>query len=184
MSLKIETFENLSTYFYSKLDEINKSTICPLPQETIFYSSKVLEKYSLSSVFFEQNDEGKLSEKILGQRFLEASQFNEIERSRVYKDIGDTALFLCGYFSSSLNNKIVDKSYYSNIGIESYSRLGGSQVYKIMATSFDTLTALLSILAKLDKSDPHSHLLFNIDEESLTDQEKVILNFNRVKKIS
>lgn len=184
MSLKIETFENLSTYFYSKLDKINKSTICPLPQETIFYSSKVLEKYSLSSEFFEQSDNGKISQKILGKRFLEASHLNSNERSRIYKDIADTALFVCGYFSSSLDNKIVDKSYYSKIGIESYSRLHGSQVYKTLATSFDTLTALLSVLAKLDKSDPHSHLLFNIDESKLTTQEKTILNFSQIKKVS
>jgi hypothetical protein len=96
------------------------------------------------------------------------------ESKRIFKDIGDTSLFICGYFSDSISNKIVDRSYYANLGVTAYKRLNISvpkvldipSFYDVLATSFDSLTEIIALVAKEDQSDPHKHFIF----KSLTDK--------------
>jgi len=66
-SLGLITVESLKAFFFNELDVINRTSLCPVPQETIFYSSAVLEKYSLSESYF-NNTEGKIREKILDRK--------------------------------------------------------------------------------------------------------------------
>lgn len=177
MSLKIITESSLKHYFYSKLDELNKKSLCPVPQETIFYSSTILEKFSISEKFFEVRD-GKMSEKILGQKLLLAGQMSEKEQTRTYQDVGDTALFVCGYFRKSINQKMNDISYYYNLGKMAYSKLNDTKsaefevpsFYHILATCFENVAVLMSSLALNDLSDPHSHLLL----ENYSEQEYLV----------
>ena len=44
---------------------LNKKTMNPLSQEAIYYSSRVMDKYSLSNKYFEVQD-GRVREKTLG----------------------------------------------------------------------------------------------------------------------
>ncbi len=93
-----------------------------MPIETIYYSSYVLNKYSVSQNYFEES-EGVLKEKILGLKLLESNQANSSERKEKLKDIGDTTLCLLGVFSDSVNKKILDEKYYANIGMTAYKQL-------------------------------------------------------------
>jgi len=119
---KIILSGNLQGFFFDGLSELNKKSLCPIPESIIYYSSDVLDKFALSEDFFETSD-GKVREKILGMKLLEASSYTSQEQKKIYKEIGDTSLILCGYFSESINKKIVDVQYYSKIGRMAYSHL-------------------------------------------------------------
>ena len=93
---------SLQSYFYTQLQEFNKKSTEPLPNETIYYSSLVMDKFGDSGNYFE-TIEGKVREKVLGMKFLETSHMTREEKKRTLKDIGDTALLICGFFSESLN---------------------------------------------------------------------------------
>lgn len=45
------------------------------------------------------------------------------ERIKIFKKLGDFTLFISGYFSDSLNRKLIDIDYYKAIGESAYSNL-------------------------------------------------------------
>jgi hypothetical protein len=162
----IITVPSLSSYFFESLLEVNRESVCPVLEETLLYSSDVLEKFSSSEEFFEVN-EGKVREKILGEKLLKATaEPFEIQKA-IYKDIGDTSLFLCGYFGEATNKRIVDRSYYRNLGITAFSRLNSlipraldiPSFFNVLATSFEPITTIISEVAAQDASDPQRHLI-------------------------
>ncbi len=163
---EIITVADLKSYFYESLKEINSGYKSPVPDETLLYSSDVLDKFSVSAMYFENNN-GKIKEKILGEKLLTASKKSFSEQQQIYKDVGDTSLFLCGYFSESIGGKLLDVSYYHHLGSSAYSYLNSSipdyldvpRFYSIMSKSFGNLVDIISVVASRDKSDPQKHLL-------------------------
>ncbi len=169
-SSSIVTVESLKSFFFKELEKLNQTSLCPVPNEALFYSSGVLEKFCVSDAYFDVN-EGKVREKILGQELLKAPSYAVDNQKRIYRDIGDTALFLCGFFNQSLNSKLVDQSYYIKIGQTAYRRLNSvvpscfdvPSFYNLLAESFETLIFLLSKLAGLNNQDYLKHLLLGSD---------------------
>src|SRR3989344_8830116 len=159
MQNKIILSTNLKGFFFDGLSELNKKSLCPIPESVIYYSSDVLDKFALSEDFFEVSD-GKVREKILGMKLLEATQFTREEQKRVYKEVGDMSLLVCGYFSESVNKKIVDTQYYSQLGRMAYSHLNNvipsfldiPSFYGMVATCFESLTTLMTIMATKDRN--------------------------------
>ena len=157
---------SLQHYFYQNLSELNKKSLCPVPEEMIYYSSTVMDKFCESQNYFEVS-EGKIQEKILGLKILEASQKSSSEQKRILRDVGDTALLVCGYFSSSFKTKMLNNKYYIQLGQMAYDRLNTLSpellnmpcFYKLMATSFESLTTLISVMSRKNEADPFKHLL-------------------------
>jgi len=58
---------------------------------------------------------------LLYARALEASR---ADRARLLRAMGDTALFISGFFADSLSGRLVDLAYYRSMGGHAYSRLG------------------------------------------------------------
>jgi hypothetical protein len=164
---KIILSSNLKGYFYEGLAELNRKSLCPVPESVIYYSSDVLDKFALSQDFFEVN-EGKVREKILGMKLLEATHLNREEQKKVYKEVGDMSLMVCGYFSESVTKKVVDVQYYAQLGKMAYGHLNNvipsfldiPSFYQMVATSFESLTTLMMILASKSHSESEHHLIF------------------------
>jgi hypothetical protein len=57
---------------------------------------------------------------LLYVRALEASRF---DRARLLRTLGDSALFVSGFFADSLQGKLVDAGYYKALGGQAYARL-------------------------------------------------------------
>lgn len=171
-SLIFET--SLQGYFFDQLQEINKNSNVPLPKETIHYSSEVMGQFGDSGNFFE-NAEGKIQEKILGIKLMEVAHHSEAKAKRVLKDVGDTALFICGYFAESFNRKILDISYYQNIGKIAYNRLDSivpsayerNSFYKHLASNFENLTVMIKVVSVKSQKNQEmaSYLIFPKDNK-------------------
>lgn len=151
---------SLQVFFYEHLQEFNKRSLTPLSNETIFYSSLVMDSYGDSGKFFEQVD-GKAREKILGIKLLEASQLPKEKQKVAIRDVAETSLLICGYFADSLNKKMIDVKYYQDLGKIAYSRLNSitpqaydvPSFYKKMANSFNGITLLMNLVSKKYSSD-------------------------------
>ena len=162
--------KSLQSYFYKELLELNKLSSPKLPLEAIHYSSLVMEQFETSENYFEKS-EGKLREKILGIKLLEVNQLPSAQAKRSLKDVGDTALFLCGFFSESLNRKLIDEKYYHEIGKMAYDRLDSivptlnevHSFYKIIATNFDMLAVLINLVSKKSKLSNEMNGYFLVD---------------------
>ncbi len=178
---EIITADSLREYFFDGLEKLNNKSLSPLPQEILGYSSEVLEKYSTTDRFYLEED-GRIKEKILGTKYLEAQKKSLIEQRRIYREIGDLSLMISGYFSSSVENKIVDSSFYKKLGQSAYLSLSAAassfdkndhpNLFKTMANCFDTLSYMLIALANQDLSDPNKQFFFDrVLEENFDDQQ-------------
>lgn len=176
---KIILFTNLKSFFFEGLSELNKKSLCPIPESVIFYSSNVLDKFALTEDFFETSD-GKVREKVLGLKLLEAAQLPRDEQKKVYKEVGEMSLMVCGYFSESTNKKILDTQYYAQLGKMAYSQLNSvaprfldvPHFYGIVATCFGSLTTLMTLLASKEKGVEKNPVYLKImKDESLSKQE-------------
>lgn len=183
------TTQDLSAYFYDRLNDFNKKSLCPMPQEFIFYSGKILEENFHSDTFFEIS-EGKTRNKILGLKLLESKAKPREEQKRILKEVGDTCLIVSGYFSNSLTKSIVDKEYYYNLGKMAYLELDShlphyldiKSFYRSFASGFENLSRLLNLLASSQEKDPYEHLLLN----DLSDEDYLIRGVlpNQSRKVS
>ena len=180
---KIILQSNLQGYFFEGLNALNKKSLCPVPESVIYYSSDVLDKFALSQDFFDVS-EGKIREKILGIKLLEASQLNRDEQKRVYKDVADMSLMVCGFFFESTQKKLVDNQYYSQIGKMAYSHLDSvvpnfldiPSFYQMFATCFESMTTLMSLLATQNRSGLDNNLIFKkvLKEEYVSDKDMLV----------
>lgn len=179
---KIILQTNLQGFFFEGLNALNKKSLCPVPESFIFYSSDVLDKFALSQDFFEVS-EGKVREKILGLKLLEAAQYSREEQKRIYKEVADMSLLVCGYFAESTHKKLVDTQYYAQIGKTAYSHLNNAgtsfldipRFYEMFATCFEPMTTLMSILASQNKPG-ENNLIFKkvLRDEDVTDREMLV----------
>lgn len=182
MEKKIILSASLQGFFFEGLLELNKKSLCPVPESLLYYSSDVLDKFALSQDFFETSD-GKVRQKILGTKLLEATMLPREEQKRVYKEVADMSLVVCGYFSESVNRKIVDTNYYAQLGKMAYGHLNHvipsfldiPCFYQMVSTSFESMTMLLSLLAQKSRGEDN-HLLFRkiLKNEAVSEKEMLI----------
>jgi hypothetical protein len=152
-SLVLES--SLQSYFYTELEEVNNKMAGKLPNETIFYSSLVMDKFGDSEKYYEIV-EGKPKEKTLGVMLLESSQLSGIKKKNKLKDIGDTALLICGFFSESMNRKIINLDYYKDVGQSAYYQLNTiipsfydvPLFYQSLSTNFLQVTNVMGLVAE------------------------------------
>lgn len=191
---KIILSTNLKGFFFDGLSELNKKSLCPVPDSLIYYSSDVLDKFTLSQDLFETTD-GKVREKILGLKLLEATQLSREDQRKAYKDVADTSLIVCGYFAESVNKKLVDVNYYSQLGKMAYGHLNNldprffdiPSFYGMVATCFESMTTLMSMLAAKSRPGEDTHLLFKkVLRSEVTEKEMLVSGISptQSKKVS
>ncbi len=179
--LDIETFKDLRGFFYEELSCLNKKSLVPVTDEVVVYSSDVLESYLLRPDLYKD---------ALGLNLLQAELLREDQQKQVYKDVADTALILVGYFSQSINSKIISHDYYVKIGQMAYKRMDSVYpdyldvpgFYRILSQSFEGLTTLMRIFSQKNIQDPFKHLLI----EDVSDSEMLMRGIaqNTSKKAS
>ena len=190
IGLELETFVDLKSFFYQGLCGVNAKSLVPVSDELLLYSSDVLERLTLSKNFYDVQENGKIAEKVLGLNILKAESLNNEQKKKVYKDVGDTALVLVGYFSNSIKGKMVDKNYYIELGKMAYKKMDPYYpdfldipgFYKKLSFCFEGVTHLLNAFSETNKQDPFRHLLV----KDLTSKELLVrgVSANYSKKVS
>lgn len=97
------------------------------------------------------------------------------ERVRNLKQVGDTSLYVAGFFAESLNRSLVDVEYYVGLGQSAYSQLarslgGGAggprtitEVYEELAAKFPGFVDVLAAVRKrVDFATPDLTRLYEI----------------------
>jgi hypothetical protein len=82
--------------------------------------------------------------------YVRAVQASRAERARLLRAMGDTALFVSGFFADSLSNRLVDLGYYKAMGGHAYARLSREDALLgggVGATVFSELSGRFSELA-------------------------------------
>lgn len=95
----------------------------------------------------------RLTDEPLGMKLAQPGD-DPSERVRNLKQVGDTSLYLAGFFSESLSRSLVDVDYYVGIGQSAYSQLARSlgrpraqrsitEVYEELAAKFPRFVDVL-----------------------------------------
>lgn len=97
----------------------------------------------------------RITDEPLGALLHEPS-LDAAERVRTLKQVGDTSLYVAGFFAESLGSKLVDAEFYTAVGSSAYGQLadrlgrskGGSiaEVYGELSASFP---AFIEVLAEV-----------------------------------
>lgn len=126
-------------------------------QETEFYLVHLLERHIRSH--------GELLDRPLGVSYLEAEAGDPVRRFERFKQVGDTALFVSGLFTDSLERTLVQPTYYVDLGRLAYRRTAEStqrslrQMFERLAARFSDL---VRVLGEISASD-----LFATDRDTL-----------------
>lgn len=187
-SVKIVIANNLQSFFYDQLTEVNKKSLLPVADPLIVYSSVVLNKFTHSEKYFE-NVKGRLREKVLGMKLLDANNHDYDERRKILRDIGDTTMILCGHFRNSIKEKVLNVSYYKEIGKSAYINLNTMgqnfldvpDFYQNLALSFDSIVSMISSISRM--SNPNNAIMSKYGEwlETKSDEIKKELQIMGVK---
>ncbi len=69
--------------------------------------------------------QGRITDEPLVVKLAASRDARPAERFRSLKEVGDTSLYVTGFFSESLGRKLVDVDYYCSLGSSAYAELAG-----------------------------------------------------------
>ena len=107
---------------------------------------------------------GRISDEPLAIK-LAAPDIEPAERVKQLKEVGDTSLYVSGFFTESLERKLVGADYYMGLGSRAYAelagRLGGAltAVYRELASKFPGFVDVLSEVRRRCDFQLHDHLI-------------------------
>jgi hypothetical protein len=93
---------------------------------TELYVVNLLHEYLLSEVLYVQSEDGRLEQKPLAFLLKEALEEPGPARMHMLRRLGDTSLFVSGFFPDSLarRSSLVDVDYYIAMGGRAYDAVG------------------------------------------------------------
>ncbi len=119
------------------------------------YLVKLLEYYVPAGNLFDEVDEqGRRSRSTLAETFLKAMNAEPNQRAGMLKKMADRALYITGFFSDSLQRKVVDIDYYAEMGVSAYGVLADhsredttAKVYREYAAKFVAFSEILATIS-------------------------------------
>ena len=111
-SQRIVTRENLFDFFHEQVDSAVSNHGNPLSQEGVYYLSNLLGERG------RRGTEG--DDALLVDLHLQARQGGRAQAIQAYRELGDKALYITGFFPKSLSRKTVGVSYYQDMGSSAY----------------------------------------------------------------
>lgn len=94
---------------------------------------------------------GRISDKPMGLRLV--SPEDSASRVNSLKEIGDTSLYVAGFFAESIGRKLVDVDYYMGMGGAAYrelaSRMDNSSVAEVYAELASRFPAFVDVLTRI-----------------------------------
>jgi len=108
----------------------------------------------------------------LALMYVRALQASRAERGRLWRALGDNALFVAGFFSDSLAGKLVDFEYYRALGGRAYAQLSredslarfGPEVFGELAERFAQFADLLSEVSENTRLDGSNRSILDLYE--------------------
>ena len=138
-------------------------------------------------------------ESTLAEQLLRANQAEKNVRREMLKRLGDTSLYISGFFGDSLRRKTVDLDYYADMGGIAYGQLASefdldvqAQVYREFAARFLEYVDLLTYISQNSFVQSNQDLLrlyeryVKTGSELAKEQllEKGLLNTEQAKKVT
>jgi hypothetical protein len=137
MELLVSTDE----FFHQVVTDALEAHKVRLQDTTEYYVVNLLTRYTAERV----DDEP------LALKLAQVGLAEPYERVRLLKEVGDTALYLCGFFAESLSRRWVSVEYYMELGGAAYGQLArtGRLVSALLRSVCDELAACFPQVVKV-----------------------------------
>ncbi len=146
---------------------------------TEFYLVNVLTRFLEREQLFVEDAEGNVESEPLALILLRALAAERRERTAGLRRLGDTALFVSGFFGDSLAGRPVDVPYYIAMGERAYGVLAeeergrGAAPFDELSDRFELFVDLFSEIAELSQLRSNRGLLKLYERWMLTRSERV-----------
>ncbi len=133
------------------------------------YLVGLLQFYMDINNLYEEGDPkngGKKLDKTLAERFFMAHSSTPHIKKDLLKRLGDSSLYISGFFGDSLKRKVVDIDYYASIGGLAYGSLAAqthedtiARVYDEFANRFLNYVDVLTVISQQASIQPKEDIL-------------------------
>lgn len=130
------------------------------------YLVDLLDFYLISENLYPNKNESERSE-TLAEMYLKAASATQEVKVDLLKKLGDTSLYISGFFGDSLKRKIVDIDYYAEIGGSAYdclARVAGEkspqyEVFSEISFGFLKFVDVLTLISQKSLIQKNSDVL-------------------------
>lgn len=132
---------SVSEFFHEVLTEALENQHLEASEEAEFYLVGLLGEFT----------KARITDTPLSLLLVGSAESEPAERVKTLKEVGDTTLYVSGFFAESLSRKLVDTNYYIGLGKTAYrelsQRMGSTsvaQVYEELACKFPRFVDVLA----------------------------------------
>lgn len=142
-------------YFRDLLGEaIQKQRVAVLP-DTEFYLVNLLANFLKTDRLFTEQTDGSTAQEPLALMLARSVDAPRDEQVKTLRRLGDVSLYVSGFFSDSLEKKVVDVDYYANMGMTAYARVAAmsraahvAELYEQLSRQFHAFVDVLGEVAE------------------------------------
>ena len=142
---------SVAEFFHEVLSAALRHQSVPASELTEFYLVNLLTEFT----------RGELDDEPLALKLAQAALETPAVRARFLKEVGDTSLWVSGFFGDSLAHRLVAVDYYITLGEQAYATLAGLNV---MSRAGETFAGVYGELA--DKFPRFVDVLGEVSEKS------------------
>lgn len=163
MSQLVVTHSNLFDYFHARVEDARAAETVHVSDDTSLYLATLLAERA-------RTDRPAPPEQTLAELHARAAIAPPAEQARTYRELGDRALYLLGYFAESLRRRTVGPSYYAEMGAAAYYRVdlvfkkwyanAFGPVFAELADHFDECVHLLEVVRTHHEADRPDDVLW------------------------
>lgn len=150
---------SMQAYFREALLAALRQSDLVVTEPAQVYMIHLLNEFSRSEVAFAGLDHGHKPN--LVDMLERASLADDREALRIFRHLGDTSLYLLGFFKESNKGRLVSETYYRDMGSSAYScasdlsRLYAAQnaaIFQELAENFGAMVTILEYVAHYNKN--------------------------------
>lgn len=177
--VRVAGAQDVRVYFHEALTSAIARQRVAVRGETEVYLVNLLVEYLSPEQLFIREADGRLDAEPLAFMLKRAVESAPGERARHLKRMGDTALYVSGFFSDSLARGLVDVDYYAAMGGRAYDVLGGMRgggvaaVFSELAEKFLVIVDVLSEISERAAMTSNAGLLRLYDRYVKTGSERL-----------
>jgi hypothetical protein len=186
MQSPILVSQSARPFFKEAVSEVLAARRLAVQQETEFYLVELLTGFVSSERLFVEQPDGTLEEEPLALILLRAMAADRRERASRLKRLGDTSLFVSGFFGDSLAVRAVDAGYYKAMGERAYGALAEAErsaalasLYGELSRRFEAFVDCFAEIAELADLESNRGLVRLFERFQLTRSERVAEKLRR-----
>lgn len=167
-------------FFKEAVREVFAARRLEVQAETEFYLVELLTRFVAADRLFVEGPDGSVQSEPLALILLRALEADRREREAQLRRLGDTSLFVSGFFGDSLARSAVDAGYYRAMGERAYGALAErgrgaavSGLFGELSRRFEAFVDCFAEIAELSDLESNRGLLRLYERFQLTRSQRV-----------